>query len=193
MHKRIFKSIGIVAVVAATAVPSALATRVIEIGNLTPLGGVSIKAAPKAVDQSDVFTRYVANHTAAGYDGYKSSYPQLHAVGQSGTTVPYLSHGIGVDASQLGGAGTNSTHVQGSQFLTDTLGGNGKAKALSQGYRIVTDTLAPGGATIAAAPAVGGFNWGDAGIGAGGALGLFLLLTLGTTATQRNRKGPLTA
>ena len=73
MHKRIFKSIGIVAVVAATAVPSALATRVIEVGSLTPLGGVSIKSAPKAVDQSDVFTRYVANHTAAGYDGYKSS------------------------------------------------------------------------------------------------------------------------
>ena len=109
MHKRIFKSIGIVAVVAATAVPSALATHVIEIGGLTPLGGVSIKAAPKAVDQSDVFTRYVANHTAAGYDGYKSSYPQLHAVGQSGTTVPYLSHGIGVDASQFGGTGVAQT------------------------------------------------------------------------------------
>ena len=173
MHKRIFKSIGIVAVVAGTAVPSALATRVIEVGSLTPFGGVSIKAAPKAVDQSDVFTRYVANHTAAGYDGYKSSYPQLHAVGQSGTTVPYLSHGIGVDASQFGGTGANSTRVQGSQFITDT--------------------LAPGGGTIAAAPAVGGFNWGDAGIGVGGAFGLFLLLTLGAVATQRNRKGPLAA
>ena len=157
MHKRIFKSIGIVAVVAATAVPSALATRVIEVGSLTPLGGVSVKAAPQAVDQSDVFTRYVANHKAA----------------LGNVSIPYLSHGIGVDASQFGGTGANSTRVQGSQFITDT--------------------LAPGGGTIAAAPAVGGFNWGDAGIGVGGAFGLFLLLTLGAVATQGNRKGPLAA
>jgi hypothetical protein len=173
MHKRIFKSIGIVAVVAATAVPTALATHVTEIGGLTPLGGVSIKAAPRAVDQSDVFTRYVANHTAAGYDGYKSSYPQLHAVGQSGTTVPYLSHGIGVDASQFGGTGVAQTAVR----PDDRAGAR---------------TSEPS-AVVSAASTGNGFSWGDASIGAGSALGLFLLLTLGATATQRNRKGPLAA
>ncbi len=174
MHKRIFKSIGIVAVVAATAVPSALATHVIDAGSLTPLGGTSIKAAPKALDQSDVFTRYVANHAAAGYDGYKSSYPQLHAVGQSGTTVPYLSHGIGVDASQFGGTGV----VQTTAVRPDD-----RAGARTSTPSAIVPVASPGN----------GFSWGDASIGAGSALGLFLLLTLGATATHRNRKGPLAA
>ncbi len=150
MHKRIFKSIGIVAVVAATAVPSALAMHSADdnAGAVTPVAGVSVKS-----DTSDVFTRYVANHQPVA--------------------IPYLSHGLGVDASQFGGTGVAQTTVR----------PDDKA-----GVR----TSAP--SPIVSVPSTGnGFNWGDAGVGAGGAIGLFLLMSLGLALGQRNRKGPLTA
>jgi hypothetical protein len=99
-------------------VPSALATRVTDASGVMPLSGISVKTAPTAVDQSDAFTRYVANHKA------RTSEPS--------PVVPAASTG-------------------------------------------------------------NGFSWGDAGIGAGSAIGLFLLLSLGVMATHRNRKGPLTA
>jgi hypothetical protein len=169
MNKRILKSIGVAAVVAATAVPSALAMRVIDNsdGTVTPVG-VSVKA-----DTSDVFTRYVANHAVAGYDGYKSSYPQLHEFGQSGATVPYLSHGVGVDASQFGGTGVTQTSLR----------PDDKAGARTSEPSAIVSSASTGN----------GFNWGDAGAGAGGAIGLFLLLSLGTMISQRSRKGPLAA
>jgi hypothetical protein len=150
MHKRIFKSIGIVAAVAATAVPSAFAMHSADdnAGAVTPVAGVSVKA-----DTSDVFTRYVASHQPV--------------------SVPYLSHGIGVDAAQFGGTGVAQTTVR----------PDDKA-----GVR----TTAP--SPIVSATSTGnGFDWGDAGIGAGGAMGLFLLMSLGMALGQRNRKGPLTA
>jgi hypothetical protein len=163
MHKRIFKSIGIVAVLAASAVPSALATRVIDASGVMPLGGISVKTASTAVDQSDAFTRYVANHQAA-----------LRNV-----SIPYLSHGIGVDAAQFGGTGVVQTPLV-------------QTKVVRPDDRAGARTSEPS-AVVAAASTGNGFNWGDAGVGAGSALGLFLLLTLGAIATQRNRKDPLTA
>jgi len=150
MHKRIFKSIGIVAVVAATAVPSALAMHSADdyAGSVTPVAGVSVKS-----DTSDVFTRYVANHQPVA--------------------IPYLSHGLGVDASQFGGTGVAQTTVR-----PDDRAG------------VRTSDPSP----IVSVPSTGnGFNWGDAGVGAGGAIGLFLLMSLGVALGQRNRKGPLTA
>ena len=155
MNKRILKSIGIVTVIAATAVPSALAMHSSDgyAGTLTPVGGISVKAAPNAVDTSDVFTRYVANHVAV--------------------SIPYLSHGVGVDASQFGGTGVAQTTVR-----PDDRAG------------VRTSDPSP----IVSVPSTGnGFNWGDAGVGAGGAIGLFLLMSLGVALGQRNRKGPLTA
>jgi len=150
MHKRIFKSIGIVAVVAATAVPSALAMHSADdnAGAVTPVAGVSVKS-----DTSDAFTRYVANHQPVA--------------------IPYLSHGLGVDASQFGGTGVAQTTVR-----PDDRAG------------VRTSDPSP----IVSVPNTGnGFNWGDAGVGAGGAIGLFLLMSLGVALGQRNRKGPLTA
>jgi hypothetical protein len=134
---------------------------------VTPVG-VSMKA-----DTSDVFTRYVANHAVATYDGYKSSYPQLREVGQSAPTVPYLSHGIGVDASQFGGTGVEQTAVR----------PDDKAGARTSEPSAIV-------------PAVGrdnGFNWGDAGVGAGSATGLVLLLGLAAMTARRNRTRPLAA
>jgi hypothetical protein len=150
--------------------------------------------------------------SAVQYDGYKSSYPQLHALrsakpsasstvqigpvrvpstwvnvqpsqslpdgrspdtkdaaaaarqlaqqstgdavsrylrNTSSPTIPYLSHGIGVDPAQFGGTGVTPA-------LQSSSGGS--------------------------------FSWGDAGIGAGGAFALFLLMTAAAAVSQRNRK-----
>ena len=109
---------------------------------------VSVKA-----DTSDVFTRYVASHQPV--------------------SIPYLSHGLSVDAAQFGGTGVAQTSVR-----PDDKAG------------VRTSTPSP---IVAASSTTNGFNWGDAGVGAGGAIGLFLLMSLGMAVGQRNRKGPLTA
>jgi hypothetical protein len=72
------------------------------------------------------------------------------------------------------------------KFITDTLApGGGSSQA--QGYRFVTDTLAPGGGVVAVSPGVQGFDWTDAGIGAGGAVGLVLILLGGTRLMSQRR------
>jgi hypothetical protein len=77
-------------------------------------------------------------------------------------------------------AGSNAT------FTTDTLApGGGSSQA--QGYRFVTDTLAPGGGVVAVSPGVQGFDWTDAGIGAGGTVGLVLILLGGTRLMSQRR------
>jgi len=78
---------------------------------------------------------------------------------------------------------------RGSGFITDTLGGNGHAKA-TYNHTFITDTLAPGGGS-AGAPVTGvtaggnSFNWGDAGIGAAGAIGTALVLIGGSLVVLR--------
>ena len=75
-------------------------------------------------------------------------------------------------------------------MITDTLGGHGHPQQ-AQGYRFITDTLAPdGGAPIEAAPTAPSFNWADAGVGAGTALGALLVLLSGGLAVAR-RQGRL--
>lgn len=80
-----------------------------------------------------------------------------------------------------------------SSFITDTLAPGGQYQdypfvtAPAQGYRFVTDTLAPGGSTsVVSAPAATGFDWADAGIGAGGMAGIVLAL-LGSARLVRRR------
>jgi hypothetical protein len=77
-------------------------------------------------------------------------------------------------------AGTNAT------FTTDTLAPGG-GSAQSHGYRFVTDTLAPGGGVVAVSPGVQGFDWTDAGIGAGGTVGLIVILLGGTRLMSQRR------
>ena len=77
-------------------------------------------------------------------------------------------------------AGTNAT------FTTDTLAPGG-GSAQSHGYRFVTDTLAPGGGVVAISPGVQGFDWTDAGIGAGGTVGLIVILLGGTRLMSQRR------
>ena len=74
-------------------------------------------------------------------------------------------------------------------FTTDTLAPGG-GSAQTQGYRFVTDTLAPGGGIVAVSPGVQGFDWTDAGIGAGGTIGLMVIL-LGCTRHLSHRRSAL--
>ena len=136
MIVRILKSVGIAALVAAAAVPSALAMRAGQ-EFAGPLG--STDTSVKAVgDTSPSFSQYLAGH---------ASQP-------GGTAVTQLS--------------TRPDDRAGVRTSTPT--------------QIV--------------PATGsgdGFAWGNAGIGAGGALGLLLVLALGAGLVRRGRKGPLAA
>lgn len=73
---------------------------------------------------------------------------------------------------------------QSAPFITDTLAPGGTAPA--QSYRFITDTLAPGGGTsVVAVPASGGFDWADAGIGAGAMAGIGALLLGSARLLQR--------
>jgi hypothetical protein len=77
-------------------------------------------------------------------------------------------------------------------FVTDTLA-PGRVSAPVHGYRLVTDTLAPGGGTSSVpTPAARGFNWGDAGIGVAGTVGLALVL-LGCRRAMASRHPTLAA
>jgi hypothetical protein len=72
-------------------------------------------------------------------------------------------------------------------FITDTLAPGGSAPA--QSYRFITDTLAPGGGSgVFASPASNGFDWADAGIGAGAMAGVALLLLCSSRLVQQRRK-----
>jgi hypothetical protein len=94
-------------------------------------------------------------------------------------------------------------------FVTDTLapggGGvsiehrwfvleHGSPAAELQGYRFISDTLAPGGGSseVVSTPSSSGFDWGDAGIGAGATAGLMLGL-LGSARLLAGRRRPVAA
>jgi hypothetical protein len=110
-----------------------------------------------------------------------------HPTPQAQLAIPYLSQGVGVDPALWGGTGVVGVE-QDNSFITDTLGGNGLPQQ-APGYRFVTDTLGgTGGAPLPVAATPGdGFHWGDAGIGIGGAVGLFLLMTGAALLVQRRR------
>ncbi|HEY6826096.1 MAG TPA: hypothetical protein VI259_04505 [Gemmatimonadaceae bacterium] len=72
-------------------------------------------------------------------------------------------------------------------FITDTLAPGGTAPV--QSYRFITDTLAPGGGpSVVSGPLSNGFNWGDAGIGAGATAGIALLLLASGRVLQSRRR-----
>jgi hypothetical protein len=142
---RLLTSIGIVSAVAAIAVPSALAVHPAQ-----------LDAGPVATSVStdpSVLARHAALgqlDTPAAYDGYKSSYSQLHEV-------------------------STSSPQQVSVRPDDKAG-----VRPSEPSAIVT-----------VASTGDGFQWSDAAIGAGGALGLVALL--GVAAAFGQRKRPLAA
>jgi hypothetical protein len=87
---------------------------------------------------------------------------------------------------------TAKSAVPSYRFVTDTLGGNGHAKGAVPSYQFMTDTLAPGGgSSLAAAPSSPGFNWADAGVGAGVVAGALALLAGGLLAVRRRDAIPV--
>ena len=100
-----------------------------------------------------------------------------------------------------GHAKTLTKAQQSTSFITDTLapggttsvGGRdpwyGYAVSLTQARqspRFITDTLAPGGGpSVVSAPASNGFDWADAGIGAGAMAGIGALLLGSARLLQR--------
>jgi len=80
-----------------------------------------------------------------------------------------------------------STPAQSYRLITDTLAPGGTAPA--QSYRFITDTLAPGGGpSVVSAPVSNGFDWADAGIGAGATAGIALLLLASGRVLQSRRR-----
>lgn len=132
-------------------------------------GGIAVAAvlaalaAPAALAKQDPwFYNAVASKTAAPVASAGQHDPWYYNV---------VAHSV---------AGSNAA------FTTDTLAPGGRS-AQSQGYRFVTDTLAPGGGVVAVSPGVQGFDWTDAGIGAGGTVGLVLILLGGTRLVAQRR------
>jgi hypothetical protein len=78
-----------------------------------------------------------------------------------------------------------SAEHAGPSFTTDTLGGNGQAPQAPV-VHFVSDTLAPGGGTMVLASGEG-FDWSDAGVGAGAAIGAVLLASVAGVAVMRLR------
>jgi hypothetical protein len=84
--------------------------------------------------------------------------------------------------------GGNRAPVQGYRFITDTLAPGGN-RAPVQGYRFITDTLAPGGGSSeVVVPVANGFDWVDAGIGAGSTVGLMVALLAGARLLSHRRR-----
>jgi hypothetical protein len=127
----------------------------------------------------------------------------------AGATSPHFT------TDTLGGNG-HPPAAQGIHIVTDTLGGNGGAPAAPdaferavarQGYRFITDTLGGNGrpaprcvgegcsvaAPLAAVQSPNGFDWGDAGIGAGVALGALALLAVSLLLLKQLRRRRLYA
>ncbi len=99
---------------------------------------------------------------------------------------------LGAHDSWYRNAVSQTASRQSVPFITDTLGGNGNSEqATVRGYRFITDTLG-GNGHVATGPSGTSFSWGDAGVGAGIAAGLMLLL-LGGTRLRMNNRSVLTA
>ena len=99
---------------------------------------------------------------------------------------------LGAHDSWYRNAVSQTASRQSVPFITDTLGGNGNSEqATVRGYRFITDTLG-GNGHVATGPSGTSFSWDDAGVGAGIAAGLMLLL-LGGTRLRMNKRSVLTA
>ena len=152
-------------------------------------GGVAVAAsvlalsAPAAFGAHDPWYSYASSltrqATAPTSSGHDPWYGYALSLTGPQASVPFIT-----DTLAPGG---RSAPVQGDRFITDTLAPGGHSAPV-QGYQFITDTLAPGGGTIASAPAAGGFDWVDAGIGAAGTAGLLLLLLGSGRVLQQHRR-----
>ena len=165
---RLSSGIAIAASLAVMAVPSALAAGNTRSFITDTLGGNgSPKAAQDAVD------RYLGSHATA--QGEAFAWDRLGANGQpvrptSSSPGSYVNAGMSAAVAQSNQAPATKTQFNHRQ-----------------------STQAPPTRTAALSSVGGtGFSWGDAGIGAGLAAGLLLLLLLGAVRLRTSRRGVLT-
>ena len=119
-----------------------------------------------ALAAHDTWYAYATSLTGAQESGTDPWYGYAVSLTDAQRSAPFIT-----DTLAPGG----TAPVQSYRFVTDTLATGG---APAQSYRFVTDTLAPGGGSSEVrAPAFSGFDWGDAGVGAGvmAAIGVMLL------------------
>jgi hypothetical protein len=147
VNQRLLTSIGIVSAVAAIAVPSALAVRPAQ-DDAGPVA-TSVSTDPSALARHAALGQL---DTAPVYDGYKSSYSQLHDISASAPQP------VAVRPDDKAGIRPSEPS-----------------------------------AIVSVASTGDGFQWGDAAVGAGGAIGLFGLLGVALAFGQRGRKRPLAA
>ena len=152
-------------VVAAAVAPSALAAKDSWYGYAVSLTQTQ-HSAPFITDT-------LAPGGSASVGGRDSWYGYAVSLTQAQHSAPFIT-----DTLAPGG----SAPVQSYRFVTDTLAPGGTAPVES--YRFITDTLAPGGGT-SVAPASSGFDWADAGIGAGVMAGIGALLLASVRLLQR--------
>jgi hypothetical protein len=166
---RLSSGIAIAASLAVIAVPSALATTSSRSFITDTLGGNgSPKAAPDAIG------RYVGSHATP--QGKAFAWDTLGANGQPvRPTGSYPNYYVN--------AGMSAAVAQSNQAPATRTQFNHRESTQAQPSR------------EAAVSSVGGtgFNWGDAGIGAGLAAGLLLLLLLAGTRLRTNRRGAVIA
>jgi LPXTG-motif cell wall-anchored protein len=106
-----------------------------------------------------------------------------------GGTSQSAAQGYRFTTDTLAPGGGKPTQAQGYRFTTDTLAPGGGKPTQAQGYRFTTDTLAPGGGPTAVVVTTdAGFHWGDAGAGAGTAVGALILLTGCALVLVRRRR-----
>jgi hypothetical protein len=201
--KQLSGGIAIAASLAVIAVPSAVASTSSRSFITDTLGGNgSAKAVP------DAFERYVAIHGAqqTQAQGTRFITDTLGGNGSPKATPDLFERSVAIHEWREARAQARAVlaqQAQGTTFITDTLGGNGHAKQV-RGYNpgpyvyggaspAVARAIQDVGNGLTAAPSVTGgssgtsFSWGDAGIGAGLAAGLLLLLLAGTRLRTQKR------
>jgi hypothetical protein len=163
---------------------------------VTALSGPTLASAKPA---PDVFERAVA-HSEAKMQGYRFITDTLGGSGRPAAAYSPYQHASGSGDARLS--------VPSYRFITDTLGGSGRpvaafspyqhawgprdARLAPQSYRFVTDTLGGNGGPQLQ-PASQGFDWADAGVGAGIALGTLALMAACLILARQLRHRPQTA
>jgi hypothetical protein len=158
------RSVVAVAAVALLTAPGALAGGASQYGPHDPWYAYATSQSAAPAQQPDPWIRYAVAFTSRARSAQ-------HA-------------GLVFTTDTLGGNG-HSTPAPVVRFTTDTLGGNGQPTRAPV-VRFVTDTLAPGGGTMVVASGEG-FDWSDAGIGAGAAIVAVLLASVAGGAVLHRR------
>jgi hypothetical protein len=175
------KGIALAAIVGALAVPAVAAA--------SPAPDVFERAAARAQVSPDVLERYAAAHPYGVRSQQAPASYRFTTDTLGGDGHAAVAKGYRMITDTLGGNG-QPVQAPSYRFTTDTLGGSGSPVAMP-GYSLITDTLGGNGGpgAVAATPSAG-FNWNDAAIGAGIAVGAIALLSALLVLMRQQRHRP---